>query len=66
MQENPEDRETADEKRIRLAREYLHRVEGEAEGDSSGDEDGVERRLQQDSVSIRRANTWVIHGVLVL
>ena len=49
--QDPLARETADEKRIRLAKEYLSRVEVEVgSDDESGDEDGVEARLRQDAV----------------
>jgi len=50
-EEDPLARETADEKRIRLAKEYLSRVEVEVgSDDESGEEDGVVARLRQDAL----------------
>lgn len=47
-EEIPEKRESADEKRVRLAREYLNRVEKEAAEDS--EEEGVDARLEADAL----------------
>lgn len=49
--DDPEDAETADEKRIRYARQYLSRLKQTASGDSDQEDDaGIESRIRSDTV----------------